>query len=495
MRPLWLLWILVPYSMAFQWESPQELPAEPRNLASWVGAWEAAVSIRPGERLHLVLVIERRKRAYSAELYQFRFPKDGIPLPTQDPVIEGNRMKLVLEGFPAQLNAVLDAETGGMRGHWIWQGEAQPESTWRPLAIREFDRLRYPLGKSPGRKVRLKYTIPRHPEPGLPVKDLAKTSLKWAPLQAVLTRAAQGEWGRIHGVLLADGGSLVLEQYYFGFEKDDLHEIRSVQKGLVALELMKLLELGAIKSLEEPFEHFLNPAQKKVWQASGKSSITLHHLLTMTSGLDALAYGSESVMQSRSGDYVAYMLNAPVTRPAGEAFEYHSGAMNLLVAAAETAGGEPFASLLQKHFWEPMGIQKTHFYYDPSGRFYGAGGGAMRPRDLLKVGLLIAGQGRFAGKQLLEPNLLETMIAVQIPKLPWRERSLSYGYLWFQRAYEFAGKEVLVFQARGAGGQVLAVVPQWDLVWMITAGNYQDLDSMQDSMLAFMEALWQARQK
>ena len=47
-----------------------------------------------------------------------------------------------------------------------------------------------------------------------------------------------------------------------------------------------------------------------------------------------------------------------------------------------------------------------------------------------------------------------------------------YGYLLWHKTYDIKGTAVESVEARGAGGQYLFMVPELELVAVITSGNY-----------------------
>jgi len=50
----------------------------------------------------------------------------------------------------------------------------------------------------------------------------------------------------------------------------------------------------------------------------------------------------------------------------------------------------------------------------------------------------------------------------------------SYGYLWWLGSSRIKGREVRWVGALGRGGQSIRIVPELDLVVVVTAGYYQD---------------------
>jgi hypothetical protein len=49
----------------------------------------------------------------------------------------------------------------------------------------------------------------------------------------------------------------------------------------------------------------------------------------------------------------------------------------------------------------------------------------------------------------------------------------QYGYLWWHEIYEVGDRVIASVEARGNGGQYIIVVPELEVVAVITGGNYR----------------------
>ena len=102
---------------------------------------------------------------------------------------------------------------------------------------------------------------------------------------------------------------------------------------------------------------------------------------------------------------------------------------------------------------------------DPQGYHYGAAFLRLPARDLAKFGYLYLNGGRWDGKQVIPADYVAaaTSAAGSSPNY-----SNGYGWLWW------VGTEIdRTFFARGYGGQLIYVVPELDLVIVVTS----DLDA------------------
>jgi CubicO group peptidase (beta-lactamase class C family) len=89
---------------------------------------------------------------------------------------------------------------------------------------------------------------------------------------------------------------------------------------------------------------------------------------------------------------------------------------------------------------------------------------------MAKIGQLVLAGGRWNDRQIVSKAWIETSTA---PKLTATEGQ-SYGYLWWLGGSGLKRREVHWVGALGRGGQSIRIVPELNLVVVVTAGYYQD---------------------
>jgi CubicO group peptidase (beta-lactamase class C family) len=100
-----------------------------------------------------------------------------------------------------------------------------------------------------------------------------------------------------------------------------------------------------------------------------------------------------------------------------------------------------------------------------------AGGGLrLRPRDMAKIGQLVLAGGRWNDRQIISRGRID---ASMTPRMD-ATGLFFYGYLWWLGRSLLNGREVHWAGALGRGGQSIRIVPELDLVVVVTAGYYQD---------------------
>jgi CubicO group peptidase (beta-lactamase class C family) len=299
----------------------------------------------------------------------------------------------------------------------------------------------------------------------------------------------------VHAVLVARGDKLVFERYFRGsdeiphpifgsfgfssrvenvtFDTDTLHDMKSASKSVASLVVGIAIDRGLIGSVNEPIFSFF--PELSDLRSPEKERLQLVHALTMSMGLKWVEatpatgdFNNDEARMHRAWDPCRYVLGLPVTAPAGQEFFYNTGALRLVSAIIRKATGRPLDEFARATVFEPLGITKVE-WIRVRGDTDAGGGLRLRPRDMAKIGQLVLAGGRWNERQLVSKAWIETSTA---PKIKTTDG--SYGYLWWLGRPLLEGREVHWAAALGRGGQSIRIVPELDLVVVVTAGYYQD---------------------
>jgi len=295
----------------------------------------------------------------------------------------------------------------------------------------------------------------------------------------------------IHSVLVARHGRLVLEEYFFGHDRETPHDLRSAGKTFASVMLGAAMMNGVdispetrVYDLLKALGPFANPDPRK-------AKITLAHLMTHTAGLavndnDDASPGNEGVMQKQTAepDWWKYTLDLPLTHEPGTRYAYGSANMNLAGAALTAATGIWLPELFDRTVAHPLGFDPYHWNLMPSDEGYLGGGAFLRPRDLLKVGQAYLDGGVWRGRRIVKESWVALSTAPWVDVTP-ETTGLSPedfgefyaggkdGYTWHRYGIRVGDRVVEEYEANGNGGQMLIVVPDFDLVVVFTGGNYR----------------------
>jgi CubicO group peptidase (beta-lactamase class C family) len=249
--------------------------------------------------------------------------------------------------------------------------------------------------------------------------------------------------------------------------------VKSVSKSVASLAVGIAIDQGLIRSINEPIFNFFPECADL--RSPEKDRIQLVHALTMTMGLqwvEATPATGENNDESRmhmAADPSRYVLGLAPTAPPGQEFFYNTGALTLVSTIVRKATGRPLDEFARTELFKPLGI--TDFEWSRVKGDTDAGGGLrMRPRDMAKIGQLVLSGGRWNDRQIVSRDWVETSTT---PKIKATDSQL-YGYLWWLGRARAGAQVVRWIGALGRGGQYIRIVPERDLVVVVTAGYYQD---------------------
>lgn len=215
-------------------------------------------------------------------------------------------------------------------------------------------------------------------------------------------------------LLLVVGGRILVE-HHFGVDPSFRREVASCQKSVVAVLVGMAVERSLL-SLDDAVSDHLGPG----WSAAGpgpEGSITVRHLVSMTSGLDP---------------------RLQVVAPPGEVWSYNNAAYHQVQPVLEAATGRSIGALSDEWLWSPIGATASSWYERPGdgaesrdslgNRLWGL---IMSARDMARFGLLVERAGSFGEGRVFDPSVfLEDALTSSSDQNP------SYGYLWWLNGQE-----------------------------------------------------------
>lgn len=267
----------------------------------------------------------------------------------------------------------------------------------------------------------------------------------------------------LYSILVQQDGQIVYEKYYQGHNQDTYTHIFSVTKSVMSALVGIALNKGLIKSLDQPIadflpEYFPNPDKYN------KKEITIRHALTMTSGLAPTDQTLNRWMASP--DWFAYTIDQPKDFPAGQKFSYNTGLTHLLSGVITKASGMSTKEFADKFLFSPLGITNHRWDTDPKG-FYGGGHLLyLTPQDMAKFGQLYLQHGLWNRVQVVPERWVSDSTRSQVAV----DDLTSYGYLWWiYSTYDGVNNKALpTYAAHGMGNQHIIVIPERDLIVVIT---------------------------
>lgn len=281
-----------------------------------------------------------------------------------------------------------------------------------------------------------------------------------------------------HSVLISRKGKTIYENYFNGYNDKIPHDTRSVSKSIssaiVGIAKNKLL----FKDLDQSIFDFL-PQKYQIYKDSLKNKIDIKSLLTMSSGLDAIDFGTESTSIAsedsfqNSQDWTKTIMSAPMINKPNKHANYGSANPHLLGVAMDAVISEPLDVFIDKNLFEKLEISNYIIQTDNMGNPYFGGGMYLTPKDMMKFGLLYLNLGKWKNEQILSEEWIKNSFK-NYRDLENTNDKNGYGFLWWHHSYLMNGKSIKSIEARGTGGQYIFVIPELETVVVITSGNYRN---------------------
>ncbi len=134
-----------------------------------------------------------------------------------------------------------------------------------------------------------------------------------------------------------------------------------------------------------------------------------------------------------------------------------------------------------RYLFKPLGIKRTEWtwHYDLTNNDKEFSQIHLRPRDMLKLGILYANGGTWHGQRIISKAWIDASLAAQSTV-----DDTDYGYFWWRPWLNVNGAHVHVSAAQGNGGQKIYIVPQYHLVAVFTGGLYNSSGSPMNKIMA-----------
>lgn len=335
-----------------------------------------------------------------------------------------------------------------------------------------------------------RYQVPEKTTDGWETENLKEAGLESSKIEAVVRKILQKKYPHIHSLLVVRDGRLALDEYFYGYGPEDVHPVQSITKPIFSLLFGIAEKQGLVRPEQRLRDYFPDIHLRKDWEPT-KDQITLESLLTMTSGLgcdDFKDMDSCSWAMFQSDDWLVFFLSLPSQSPPGLRFAYCGACLTPLAVILEKQSGLGLPQYAQKFLFGPLGIQEPRWWEGPKGIHSPAFGLALRPRDMAKLGQLVLQKGNWEGREVVPGNWITRSTSPHVPNTKTGKEA-AYGYLWWERNVKWRGKELRSFDAWGVGGQHVFIVPDLNLVCVLTGGNYKDGKLANNSFKIFHEVL------
>jgi CubicO group peptidase (beta-lactamase class C family) len=293
----------------------------------------------------------------------------------------------------------------------------------------------------------------------------------------------------IHAVVIARHGKLAFEQYFAGidqpwgkpegrydYDATTLHDMRSATKSVTSLLVGIAIDRRMIRSVNTRIVNFF--PELADLRTPGWDNVRLRHLLTMSSGTkwdEQLPWSDPNNDEPHlafDADPLRYVLSKPIAVPPDTVWVYNGGGTELLGNIVERTSGMPLEAFAREFFFNPLGVNDFEWKTYKNGKIAAAAGLRLRPRDAAKIGQLLLSDGAWNGRQVIPPDWIMQSVIPRFQAVGYFGGTLFYGYQWWMGRSLSQAKEVRWVAAFGWGGQRIFVIPELDMVVMMTSGLF-----------------------
>jgi CubicO group peptidase (beta-lactamase class C family) len=283
----------------------------------------------------------------------------------------------------------------------------------------------------------------------------AKAQYDFTPITKLLADSIKiiGQAGQNCGFMIVQGERVIYERYQGNWNENTYQPIASGTKMASMALIMKLIGEGHL-SPNDTVQHYLP-------SFSNKPVITLHQLMSHTSGLPGISpyISDNNLTLQQAVDSVGF--NTPMTPYApGTAFQYGGVSMHIAGRMAEIATGMRWDSLFQQKIGIPLGMNQTDYIgTGPTKNFRIAGGMGTTMPDFAKLMVMLLNNGRFDITRLIDSSIIQMMQRDQTNELPLVgtpyandaiRKGFRYGYgVWIE---EESNGQTTQFGSQGAFG-------------------------------------------
>lgn len=273
-------------------------------------------------------------------------------------------------------------------------------------------------------------------------------------IEAFLDEVAADNQLELHSLMILRHGHVLAEGWWRPYTPDNMRLLYSLSKSFTSVAFGVAMAEGGVALDDRLVDVF--PEHRDAAADDRVRALTMRHLLRMATGhrADALP----RAYQADPDDLVRGFLMVPPDEDPGTIFAYNNAATYVVAAAVQKLADQRLVEYLRPRLFEPLGIERAQWQYDPSGRDLGFSGLYLTTESVAKFGQLLVQGGRWDGHQLLDPGWLAEATSAQTPTHEehgpdWHQ---GYGYQFWMARHGYRGD--------GAYAQFCLVLPEHDLV-------------------------------
>lgn len=316
-------------------------------------------------------------------------------------------------------------------------------------------------------------TAPKDRKDDIPVGELGVDGGNKEWILKFAREIADNQHGNMDSLLISYKGKLLFESYYKRGRANYPHYQMSITKSYTAMALGRAMQLGylSMADLDKPAVSFLKDIDQSKLVA-GADTITLAQAMNMGSGIRIDKGKAKELMKEPEklkgqGQIQAYLTHSEPITNESKAFKYQSSDPSITMQVIEEIVPGSAEDFIKNEVLGKMGITNYGWQDDISGLPKSAAGSSMRSRDMLKWGMMTLNGGKWQDEQLIP----EKYVVKAIDRIHTNQSGTSYGFFWWRADMQVGDKKYDCISGRGAGGQFILMLPELELIVIVTSHN------------------------
>lgn len=244
-------------------------------------------------------------------------------------------------------------------------------------------------------------------------------------LSALRDSIEQQVYRDVNAIVIYQNSKILVEEYYNGTSKDDVHDARSVGKSIASALLGIAIDDGYIESLDQPISDFFDLDKYNNYHEQ-KGDIKLRDLVTMTSNFagddnDMDSPGNEEYMYDK-GDWVKWALDLPLDsiRKTGESWKYFTAGAILIGDILNQRLPNGLEKYAEEELFRLLGNKNYRWAFTPQGVPSTAGNFRTTATGFADFGQLYLNSGTWQGQRVISEETKQSILFLIT--------SLSYGF-------------------------------------------------------------------
>ena len=279
------------------------------------------------------------------------------------------------------------------------------------------------------------------------------------------------ELDTIYSLLIVKNGYLIAEDYFNEGSVDQQTNVQSVTKSYFSALVGIALDQGCLSTVDQKMMEFFPEYADQITDPR-KDEITIRHLLQMRSG-----YPWEESHPDlwdaffEHGDWLPLIVHFPLISDPGTEFHYSNFSTYLLGVIVSRACDVDFTEFAERNLFEPTDTELGETWQDVFGYYYI--NIHVTARDAARFGQLYLDDGVYDGSQIIPADWVHDSLQTYSEdpsdlKVGRNWHYAGYGYQWWTAGSGEHEYDV----ALGHGGQVIALLDEYDMVIVVTADPF-----------------------